>query len=159
MVSRTATTLTLDGMSRSFRVTLPFLVALTSVTLLISAGLTSAYGSGTHLQAHDGIWFPDGAASDTFWDASIIDLPGVSVYAVHCHGQVRAELQLGATGPSHGNPCYAAMGMYSEGSEQSGVYWMLPGGNTAIYRGSVNYGPWTYSIGNVIYYSSPPGSP
>jgi hypothetical protein len=146
-------------MSGRFRATLPFLVALAGVTLLLSAGMTNAYGSGTRLRANDGVWFPDGANADTFWDAPIVDLPGLSVYAVHCHGRMRADFQLGATGPSHSNPCYAAMGMYSGGGQQSGLYLMLPGGNTAVYRESVNYGPWTYSIGDVIYYSSPPGSP
>jgi hypothetical protein len=146
-------------MSGWFRVTLPFLLVLAGVTLLFSAGMTNAYGSGTQLRANDGVWFPDGAKADTFWDASIIDWPGFSVYAVHCHGQVRADIQLGATGPAHGNPCYASMGMYSGGGEQSDLYVMLPGGNTAIYRDSVDYGPWTYSTRNVVYYSSPPGSP
>ena len=146
-------------MSLWFRVTLAFLLVLAGVTLLFSAGMTNAYGSGTQLRANDGVWFADGAKADTFWDASIIDWPGFSVYAVHCHGQVRADIQLGATGPSHGNPCYASMGMYSGGGEQSDLYVMLPGGNTAIYRDSVDYGPWTYSTRSVIYYSSPPGSP
>ena len=145
-------------MSLWFRVTLPFLLVLAGATLLLGAGITNAYGSGTQLRANDGVWFPDGATADTFWDASIIDWPGFSVYAVHCHGQVRGDIQLGATGPSHGNPCYASMGMYSGGSE-SELYVMLPGGNTAIYRDSVNHGPWTYATRDVIYYSSPPGSP
>jgi hypothetical protein len=146
-------------MSRRFRATLPFLVALAGVSLLLGAGMTNAYGSGTRLRANDGVWFPDGANAGTFWDAQIVDLPGLSVYAVHCHGRMRADLQLGATGPFHNNPCYGAMGMYREGSDDSGIYMMLPGGNSAIYRESVNYGPWTYSIGNVIHNSSPPGSP
>jgi len=115
-------------MSGWFRVTLPFLLVLAGVTLLFSAGMTNAYGSGTQLRANDGVWFPDGAKADTFWDASIIDWPGFSVYAVHCHGQVRADIQLGATGPAHGNPCYSSMGMYSGGGEQSDLYVMLPGG-------------------------------
>ncbi|MFI5282235.1 MAG: hypothetical protein ACHQ0J_03805 [Candidatus Dormibacterales bacterium] len=103
-----------------------------------------------------GGWTPDGAKSDTFWDAAIVDVPGLSVYAVHCHGQMRVDLQYGATGPSHGNPCYAALGVYQESSEQSGIYVIFPGGNTALYRSSVNYGNWSYGIGTVFYDTSPP---
>jgi hypothetical protein len=146
-------------MSRWFRVTLAVLVPLTGLTLTLCAGITNAYGTGTQLQANVGGWLPDGAKGDTFWDASVVDVPGFSAYAVHCHGRMRVDLQLGATGPSHSNPCYAAMGMYSGGSEDSGTYMVFPGGNNAIYRDSVNYGPWTYSIGNVIYSTSPPPSP
>ena len=113
-------------MSRWFRVTLAVLVPLTGLTLTLCAGITNAYGTGTQLQANVGGWLPDGAKGDTFWDASVIDVPGFSAYAVHCHGRMRVELQLGATGPSHSNPCYAAMGMYSGGSEDSGTYMVFP---------------------------------
>jgi hypothetical protein len=146
-------------MSRRFRVSLAVLIPLTGVTLTLCAGITNAYGSGTQLQANVGGWLPDGAKGDTFWDASVVDIPGFSAYAVHCHGRMRVDLQLGATGPSHSNPCYAALGMYSGGSEDSGTYVVFPGGSTAIYRDSVNYGPWKYSIANVIYYGSPPPPP
>jgi len=142
-------------MSGRFWAALAVLAPALGVTLILSAGMTNAYGSGTQLHANAG-WIPDGAAADTFWDSPFIDIPGLSVYAVHCHGQMRPDIQLGATGPPHSNPCYASMGMYGGSSDQFGVYMMLPGGNNAIYRSSVNYGPWTYYTGPVIYESSPP---
>jgi hypothetical protein len=48
------------------------------------------------------------------------------------------------------------MGEYSNGGDQWGVFMMLPDGNNAIYRSSVNYGPWHYYIAPVIYEISPP---
>ena len=146
-------------MSTQFRVTLAVLVPVAGVVLILCAGMTNAYGSGTQLRTNVGDWFPDGDRADTFWDASIIDLPGFSLYAVHCHARMRLDVQLGATGPLHSNPCYAAMGMYRGGSEETENYMTLPRGDSAIYRSSVNWGPWTYSIGNVIYYTSPPPLP
>lgn len=142
-------------MSGRFLAALAVLVPAVGVVLILSAGMTNAFGSGTQLQADVG-WIPDGAAADTFWDASYIDVPGLSVYADHCHGQMRADVQLGVTGPPRSNPCYAAMGAYSGDSDQWGVYMMLPGGNNAIYRSSVDYGPWRYYLGPVIYESPPP---
>jgi hypothetical protein len=120
--------------------------------------MTNAYGSGTQLKANAG-WIPDGAAADTFWDAPFIDVPGLSVYAVHCHGQWRPDFQLGATSPPHSNPCYAAMGVYGQNSDGYEVFAMLPGGHNAIYRSTVNYGPWHYYIAPVIYESAPPPIP
>jgi hypothetical protein len=146
-------------MSAWFGVSLAVLVPIACVTLTLCAGITNAYGTGTQLQANVGGWLPDGAKSDTFWDASVVDVPGLSAYAVHCHGRMRVDLQFGATGPSHSNPCYAALGMYNEGSDDSGIYLFFPGGKTAMYRDSVNYGPWSYGIGSVISYSSPPPPP
>lgn len=146
-------------MSRSFKVSLAVLVPLACVTLILCVGITNAYGSGMHVQTNVGGWLPDGAQGDTFWDASVVDVPGFSVYTVHCHGRMRLDLQVGATGPSHSNPCYAALGMYSGGASDSETYLVFPGGSWAIYRDSVNYGPWTYGIGNVIYYNSPPPPP
>ncbi len=139
-------------MSWWFRVGLAILVPLVGIVLLSSAGVTNAYGTGTQVRASVGGWLPDGAQRDTFWDAPFVDIPGLSIYNVHCHGQMRVDLQLGATRPFHNNPCYAAMGMYSAGSSDTGVYLMLPGGNQAIYRDSVDYGPWTYSIRDVTYF-------
>jgi hypothetical protein len=146
-------------MSWWFRVALAILVPIAGIALLASAGVTNAYGTGTQMQANIGGWLPDGAQRDTFWDASFVDVPGLSVYSVHCHGQMHLNVQLGATGPFHNNPCYAAMGMYSGGSSETELYTMFPGGSQAIYRDSVDYGPWIYSIKDVVYYSSPQGVP
>ena len=101
------------------------------------------------------ITFNDGAGRDTFWDTALVDVPGVTLTGVHCHGSVTYELQLGATGPSHENACYAALGEYEAGSSQWDVYRMLPG-NQAVYRISEDYGPWRYCTAPVIIYSSPP---
>jgi len=143
-------------MSGRFWAALAVLVPAVGVVLILSAGMTNAYGSGAHVKTSVGGWIPDGAAADTFWNAPFIDIPGLSVYGVHCHGQVRADVQLGATGPEHNNPCYAAMGMYTYDSAQSGVFIWLPDGKNAIYRSSANYGPWHYYMGPVIYEDSPP---
>jgi hypothetical protein len=118
--------------------------------------MTNAFGTGTRLQTNVAGWLPDGAQRDTFWDASVVDVPGFSVYTVHCHGRMQLDVQAGATGPSHGNPCYAALGLYSGGGWQSDTYLILPGGSMALYRDSTNNGPWSYGIGNVIYFHSPP---
>lgn len=103
------------------------------------------------------ITFDDGAGHDTFWDTALVDVPGVTLTGVHCHGSVTYELQLGATGPSHENPCYAVLGEYDGGSSQWGVYAMLPG-NQALYRISEDYGPWRYCTAAVITgsYAPPP---
>lgn len=143
-------------MSRQFRISLIVLVPLACLTLILCAGITKTYGTDAVLKTNVGGWLPDGAQGDTFWDASVVDVPGFSVYAVHCHGRMRLDLQVGATGPSRSNPCYAAMGMYSGGGGQSETYFIFPDGSTALYRDSVNYRAWSYGIGNVIYYSSPP---
>src|SRR5258708_32238072 len=142
-------------MSCWLRVALGIVIPGAGIALLSSAGVTNVYGTGTEWQANVGGWLPDGAQRDTFWDAPFVDIPGLSIYNVHCHGQMRVDLQLGATGPFHNNPCYAAMGMYSGGSSETGVYLMLPGGNQAIYRDSVDYGAWAYSIRDVTYFKFP----
>jgi hypothetical protein len=125
------------------------------VVVVLVAGLTDAFGTGTQLQANVPGWFPDGAAADTFWDSPLVDVPGLSVAGVHCHGSVQYELQLGATGPSHDNPCYAAMGMYSGNGAEWGVYIKLPGDN-AVYRISEDYQPWRYCTAGLIF--APPDS-
>ena len=84
-----------------------WLVTLAIVLLLLAmpvAGLTDAFGTAGRLQATLGGWSPDGAAHDTFWDSPVFDIPGLSVTAVHCHGYVRQDLQLGATGPPAQQP-------------------------------------------------------
>jgi hypothetical protein len=134
------------------------------VTLLIAllllalpvAGFTDAFGTTGQIQTKLGGWSADGAAPSTFWDNTVFDIPGVSVTAVHCHGKVRYDLQLGATGPSHSNPCYAAMGSYGNGSAQSETFMSLPG-NRVVYRVSQNYGPWRYCIASPVFsnYSGP----
>jgi hypothetical protein len=120
------------------------------VVVILVAGVTNAFGTGTQLQATVPGSLPDGAAADTFWDSQLVDVPGVSVTAVHCHGSVKVELQGGATGPSHDNSCYAAMGLYSGNPSQWGVYISLPG-DKAVYRISADYQPWRYCIGGLIF--------
>lgn len=121
-----------------------------AVVVVLIAGVTDGFGTGTQFHANLPGSFPDGAAADTFWDSSVIDVPGASVTAIHCHGMVQFELQLGATGPSHENRCYAAMGLYSGDGEQGGVYIYLPG-DKAVYRVSENYQPWQYCIAGLIF--------
>lgn len=116
---------------------------------VVVTGVTDAFGTGAQLRTNLGGSVPDGATSDTFWDSSVIDLPGFAITGVHCHGRVQYEVQAGATGPIDDNACYAAMGMYdAAGSQQWGVYEMLPG-NRAVYRTSDNSGPWRYCIGEL----------
>jgi hypothetical protein len=124
------------------------------VVVVVVAGVTNAFGTGTQLQANVPGQFPDGAAANTFWDSQLVDVPGFSVTAVHCHGSVKFELQAGATGPSHDNPCYAAMGQYS-GNEQWGVYITLPG-DRAVYRISEDYQPWRYCTSGLIFANAVP---
>jgi hypothetical protein len=128
-------------------------VAVVAVTL--GAGITNAYGTGYRFQA-SALDLSDGAAADTFWDGAIVDVPGVSLYSVHCHGRVHFDLQYGSISPGHNNACYALMGVYSGGSGQVDTYIFLPVGNQALYRCSTNYGPWIYYFGDVIY--APPRS-
>lgn len=124
------------------------LAAVVVVAAVLVAGVTDGFGTGSRFRANmPGL--PDGAAAATFWDSPLVDLPGVSVTGVHCHGGVHYELQLGATGPTDDNSCYAAMGMYGNGSQQWGVYFTLPG-DRAVYRISENYQPWRYCIGGLI---------
>src|SRR6266568_6885184 len=120
------------------------------VLVVMVAGATDAFGTGTQLQANVPGSFRDGAAADTFWDSQLVDVPGVSVAGIHCHGSVKYELQVGATGPSHDNPCYAAMGSYSGPGTQWGVYITLPG-DRAVYRISEDYQPWRYCIAGLIF--------
>jgi hypothetical protein len=149
------TALTLGTMAKWLRrVTLVPVVAVVAVSVTFVTGLTNAYGTGTQLQANVGPWLPDGAKGDTFWDSAVVDVPGFSVTSVHCHGQVRYDVQLGATGPSHSNPCYAALGAYTPFHfELRG--WVLPGGNRVLYRCSTNDWRWIYYIGNVDYAPAP----
>jgi hypothetical protein len=125
------------------------------VVVVLVAGVTNAFGTGTQLQANVPGSLPDGAAADSFWDSQLVDVPGFSVTAVHCHGSVKFELQAGATGPSHDNPCYAAMGLYGGNSSEWGVYITLPG-NSAVYRMSEGYQPWRYCIAGLIFANAAP---
>jgi len=120
------------------------------VVVVLVAGLTDAFGTGIQLDENLTGSFPDFAAPDTFWDSPLVDVPGVSVTAIHCHGSVQYQLQLGATGPSHENACYAAMGVYSGNGSEWGVYISLPG-DKAVYRISENYRPWRYCAGGLIF--------
>jgi hypothetical protein len=127
------------------------------VVVVLVAGVTDAFGTGTRLWANVPGSFPDGAAADTFWDSPLVDVPGVAVTGVHCHGSVQYELQVGATGPSHDNPCYAAMGLYSGNGAQWGVYITLPG-DRAVYQISEDYQPWRYCIAGLIFAGSEPAT-
>lgn len=130
------------------RVVIVSIVALAAVVVVV--GITDGFGTGTRLQANVPGLYPDGAAADTFWDSPLVDVPGVSLTGVHCHGSVQYELQVGATGPSHDNPCYAAMGLYSGNGAQWGVYITLPG-DRAVYQISEDYQPWRYCIAGLIF--------
>ena len=136
---------------------LAILVAILFVAVLIPvAGFTDTFGTNFQLHADVG-GSSDGAAHDTFWNNTTFDIPGISITAVHCHGKVKYDLQVLATGPSKDNPCYAAMGAYGEGSGEGDTWILLPG-DKAIYRLSQNYQPWRYCIGDVIQ-SGGPGAP
>jgi hypothetical protein len=128
------------------------------VAAILVAGFTDGFGTGKQLQANIGGSMPDGANANSFWDGPVVDAPGFSVTTVHCHGRMQINLQLGATGPSHGNPCYAAMGMYSGNSEELDAYMIVPFVGKALYRHSVNDGPWTYYFGDLIYGPPPQSS-
>ena len=140
------------------------LVAVAVFAGLIAAGVTDGFGSGARLRTNVGGPMPDGAAHDTFWDAPVVDVPGLTMTAVHCHGAVQYELQIGATAPPSDNACYAAMGSYRGGSLQWSVYAMLPG-DRAVYRISENHGPWRYCIAGLrappppLLSFGPPGLP
>jgi hypothetical protein len=120
------------------------------VVVVLVVGFTDAFGTGAQLDANVPGRFPDLAAGDTFWDSPLVDVPGVSITGVHCHGSVQYELQVGATGPSHNNACYAAVGLYSGNASQWGVYVSIPG-DKAVYRISEDYQPWRYCIGGLIF--------
>jgi hypothetical protein len=128
------------------------------VIAIAAAGFTDGYGTGRQLQANVGGWMPDGAGTATFWDSPLLDAPGLSVTAVHCHGRMEVNLQLGATGPAHGNPCYAALGVYSQESEELDAYLAVPFASKALYRRSVDEGPWTYYFDDLITALPPPSS-
>ncbi len=138
-----------------------------AVVAFVAAGLllgaSDAAGGTARSDITFGGWIPDGAARDTFWDMTWVDLPGVSLTAVHCHGRVTYDMQLGATGPSHLNPCYAALGEYSGQAQQIDTYLTLANGQ-AVYRVSTDYGPWRYCVGSLMgaeapLVSGPPASP
>lgn len=125
------------------------LTVIAIVALIVTAGVTDAFGTDAQLRTNLGGALPDGAAPDTFWDSALLDVPGLSVTGLHCHGQVQYELQLGATGPIKDNACYAAMGSYNGQSGDWGVYLPLPGDHV-VYRISENYQPWRYCVGDWI---------
>src|ERR1700740_238871 len=116
---------------------LAIVVAILFVAWLIPvAGFTDPFGTNFQLHADVG-GSSDGAAHDTFWNNTTLDIPGFSITAVHCHGKVKYALQVLATGPSKDNPCYGAMAAYGEGSVETETWNFLPGGK-AIYRVSQN---------------------
>ena len=125
-----------------------------AVAALTVTGVTNAFGSGAVLRTNLGGSLSDGAAKDTFWDNNVIDVPGLTIAAVHCHGRVQYELQAGATGPVSDNACYAAMGSYQGDTSDWGTYLGLPG-NHMVYRISQDYGPWRYCIGENLAAEAP----
>jgi hypothetical protein len=135
-------------------------VTLALLAVVIAGGSTTLAAGFTHVaqvQSDIGAWSPDGAKADTFWDTGMVDVPGLSLYAVHCHGYVRYDLQAGATGPQHHNPCDAAMIPPGSDMIQSAVYeayFTFPLGNKTVYRCTVKDGPWIYFIGDPIYDSA-----
>jgi hypothetical protein len=131
---------------------LAVVAALTALT--ITAGLTNAYGTARVLQANIGAW-SDGAGPDTFWDEPLVDVPGLSVTSVHCHGQMRYDVQYGATGPDHRNACLEAMMAVDTGTATVDAYVFLPVGSHVLYRCSSNASPWIYYLGDVSYLSGP----
>lgn len=129
-----------------------------AVGIVLLANTTGASPQGLVYRVNL-VTFADGAAPNTFWDTSLVDVPSLSLTAVHCHGSVTYELQAGATGPLHGNACLAAIGAFEGGRSSWGVYRILPG-NRAVYRISQNDGPWRYCIAHVSTVSaSPSGVP
>jgi hypothetical protein len=136
-----------------------FAVVPLALASVLIAGTAIGAASGFNFESGPFGWQSDGAGRDTFWDSSMVDVPGLSLYQVHCHGMMRLDFQIGATGPEHSNPCYAAMRPNS-GSRVGGqkeTLMTLPGGTTAIYRQSVNDGPWSYSIGDINDWPPPGG--
>jgi hypothetical protein len=124
------------------------LVAVIAFTL--GTGLTDAYGTNSVIKAKIGAW-SDGAAPDTFWDSPVVDLPGLSVFWVHCHGRVNFDLQYGATGPNHRNTCIAAMNAVNTGGLAAvDAYVFFPIGNKVLYRCNMNDAPWIYYVGDII---------
>ena len=113
----------------------------------------AAWIGGGNLGGASG-WVADGAAADTFWNSSIVDIPGGALFAVHCHGRMAYEVQLGETSPAH-NPCLRPTTHGSSLSiERLGD---LPG-VSSLYRYSVNGGSWTYYVVDRGW-SWPPGIP
>jgi hypothetical protein len=133
---------------------LTVVIVVGAVALTLAAGFTNAFGTGDRFHASVGD-MPDGAAGDTFWDGPIVDVPGLSLYSVHCHGKVHYDFQYGSTGPPSGNACYASLGVYENGSGDLETYMLLPGGSQALYRCSTNHGRWVYFIDHVIYAPAP----
>ncbi len=131
-------------------------VVVAVLAAFVVTGVTDAFGTGAQLRANLGGTLPDGAANDTFWDANLVDIPGLSITAVHCHGRVQFELQALATGPIRDNACYAAMGAYKGEESSWGVYVLIPG-NRAVYRLSNDFGSWRYCIGDLVGGNLPPG--
>ncbi len=125
------------------------------VFLVLVGGIGAAAATGAAWHSSLGGWLSDGDGKDTFYDRPMIDMPGLSLFQVHCHGFMRYDFQVGATGPNHNNPCYAALGVYDGPGGQTDMMVMLPGGAKALYRTSANNGPWTYYIGDVIYAPGP----
>jgi hypothetical protein len=127
---------------RTILITLLFVVG--AWCLILAAGFSNTFGTGARAEAATGAW-PDGATADTFWDDPMMDAPGLSVTAIHCHGLVRYDVQLGSTAPAL-NPCKAAFmpaGSSGSSTEAASVAFL---GLSQMERSSVNWGPWIYTV-------------
>ena len=120
--------------------------------LVIAAGASVGYASGRDLQANATGWTPDGAAPDTFWESQLLNLPGVEITDIHCHGRRTLDFQYGATHPAR-NPCYP--GNYDRTSGW-GVMWIIPGTDSAVYQSFVNGGAYSYSVESLLHPATPP---
>jgi len=85
-----------------------------------------------------GRWRPDGAAPDTFWTHSNLDVPGLYVGDEHCHGQVRRLVEIGITGQAPNDACGYRYSAYTDLLD-------LPFG-LAVVRRTNNGSAWRYGI-------------
>jgi len=109
------------------------------VLIPVLALVVVGWVSGGHFGGATG-WVVDGAAADTHWDAAVVDLPGVAIGEVHCHGKMRYVVQLGDAGPVD-NPCERR----GPGNHTMSMNYVmdLPGGK-GLFRYRVDSGPWRY---------------
>ena len=114
---------------------------------LLCGGFLGGWYAGDRLQAALGARGspqPDGAAANTMWVSTYVDVPGVEVADLHCRGTVRLIVQLGETGPD--TSCREPQ-RFRPGSStvalECDTY--LPNG-MVFRRVSVNGGPWRYEL-------------
>ena len=121
---------------------------LARVTLLSAAilaiGFTVPLWLVDYVQGTLTAWQPDGAAPDMYWDSPVIDLPGLEVTDVHCHGRVRLDIQVGPVRPPV-NPC-TAVRMSGVTTYADGPIVSVDPLGVVIVREEWNGGPWRYSL-------------